>query len=210
MTTINKETMNDQAYNLLRDKIIKQELALGERIDLKNIAAEYNVSIMPVRDALLRLANQGLIINKPRVGYFVRTFSAEEIKEIMEVRRMYEIYCLTEYFDNIDRTELKQNLSLHGNDKEVSLPRNEFDRLDINLHDCIIKAANNGYISSQYNQLLSIFLLFRYLNLDRYQQAYNEHQELLKSIIADDRKMATDILNKHITGVTAGILKNLG
>ncbi len=207
--TINKESINQQVYNLLRDQIIKQELGLGEQINLRKIASDYGISIMPVRDALLRLTNQGLVINKPRVGFFVRTFNVDEVREIMEVRKLYELYCLSEYFEQINPTELQRLLHQHEINEVDSLPRQVFDRLDAGLHDCIIKATANSFLISQYNQLFDIFYLFRYLNLNRYQQAYHEHKKLIKAIIAKQRQLAIDILTEHITGASAVIIENL-
>ena len=57
---------------------------------------------MPIRDALNQLANEGLVIRKPGL-VFVRSFTPKEAKDLMEVRKLYELYCLEKYFDKIDR-----------------------------------------------------------------------------------------------------------
>ena len=127
----------------------------------------------------------------------------------MEVRKLYELYCLSEYFEQINPTELQRLLHQHEINEVDSLPRQVFDRLDAGLHDCIIKATANSFLISQYNQLFDIFYLFRYLNLNRYQQAYHEHKKLIKAIIAKQRQLAIDILTEHITGASAVIIENL-
>jgi len=209
MNTIIKECMNDQAYALLHDKIIKQELVSGQQINLRQIASEYKVSIMPIRDALMRLVNKGLVVNKPRVGYFVRSFSKREIEEIMETRVMFETYYLEKYFDNLDKPTLEQVLQSHENHDKTTLPRETFDRFDTILHDCIIDAATNQFIKEKYNNLLSVFFLFRYLNLERYSQAYDEHKRLIRTILRGERRKSVEILTDHINGATSMILSNL-
>jgi len=208
MDKINTQSINNQVYNLLHKKIIKQELVSGQQINLRKIASEFNVSAMPVRDALLKLTNEGLIINKPRVGFFVRSFSIREIRDIMETRKMIELYCLNEYFEKIDRSRLEQILFQHEANDDTALPRDAFDRLDAKLHDCIIDASGNTFIKNQYNNLLSVFFLFRYLNLNRYHRAFAEHKKFIHWVIDNDRAQAADILKTHITGATEVIIQN--
>ena len=82
MSIITK-SITDQIYNIIKNRILMQEYKLGSKIDMNELAEEHEISIMPVRDALKRLSNQGLVTNKSRVGFFVRKFSEEEIRNII-------------------------------------------------------------------------------------------------------------------------------
>ena len=88
------KSITEQIYDIIKDKILLQEYKVGSKIDMNEIAEEHDISIMPVRDALKRLSSQGLVVNRSRVGFFVKEFSKQEISNIMEVRNMYETYCL--------------------------------------------------------------------------------------------------------------------
>src|SRR5690554_4721661 len=105
-----KDSISEQIYELIKNKIFTQELELGAQIDTKKIAGEHNISIMPVRDALNKLENRELVYRKSRIGYFVRTFSRKEAEEIMEVRKIYELYSLKEHFEAIDKKKLEEIL----------------------------------------------------------------------------------------------------
>ena len=100
---INKKSLTDQVYTMLKDKILNRDVDLGEQLNTREIAEEHGISLMPVRDALRRLANEDLVENKPRVGFFVKNFSEAEVNDILEVRKMHELYCLENYFENINK-----------------------------------------------------------------------------------------------------------
>ena len=63
----------------------------GDQIVERDIAEELNVSRSPVREALKELEHQGIVVAKPRVGWFVAKHTEKELREIMEVRTMLEL-----------------------------------------------------------------------------------------------------------------------
>ncbi len=79
---------HEQAYQILRDRILRghQGYELGARLQLNAIAVQFGVSITPIKDALRRLANEGLVVLEPRRGTFVATLSEADIEEIVRVR----------------------------------------------------------------------------------------------------------------------------
>jgi DNA-binding GntR family transcriptional regulator len=95
------DTVNKQVYEIIKAMILERKLKPGERIDAKRIAAENGVSMMPVRNALHQLTTQGLVVTVQRVGFFVRQFSNAELEQINDMRKMFELYCIQNYFDNI-------------------------------------------------------------------------------------------------------------
>ena len=95
-------------FSVLKEEIVRQRIKAGEQINPRQIAEEHGVSVMPVRDALTRLASFGLVTIRPRVGFFAREFTLTEVREIFEVRRLHEMYCMERYFHQIDIAQLEQ------------------------------------------------------------------------------------------------------
>lgn len=194
---INKESLTDQVYSMLKKKILNREVELGEQLNTRKIAAEHDISLMPVRDALRRLANEDLVENKPRVGFFVKNFSEAEVNDILEVRKMHELYCLKNYFTNIDReaiADIKDNFC--DNDKTY------FSIYDNKLHKEIVLASNNQYLIDKYIQLIDHYtMLFSYLNYKRSERSRKEHLALINAILNDDQAEAVDILFEHLDRV---------
>ena len=96
--SIHTESITDQCYDLIWKKILNKEYLPGEQIPTKQIAEDNGISVMPVRLALRELTNNGIVLNKARVGFFVRDFTNQEMLDISRTRRMYEIYGLENYF----------------------------------------------------------------------------------------------------------------
>lgn len=204
---INKDSISDQIYNLIKNKILLQEIEMGTQIETKSIAEQHNISVMPVRDALKKLTNQGLVERRSRVGFFVRTFSLKEISEIMEARKMYEVYSIDSHFASIDRNEIKK--LIQPVKEKNYLAREEFDKVDDEFHDILVKATENDYIIDKYNQLKDIIILFRHLDKNRIDKANNEHEEIATAITNNEKARAKELLIHHLEKVTQAILNNV-
>jgi len=194
---INKKSLTDQVYSIIKEKILNREIELGEQINTRELAEEYDISQMPVRDALRKLANEDLVENKPRVGFFVKNFSEEEINDILEVRKMHELYCLEHHFDNIDRIEVAKL-----RDKFENGNQEYFGSYDIHLHKLIVFASDNNYLIERYLKLINHYtMLFSYLNYKRSETSREEHVNLINAILDKDQKKAAEILLDHLDRV---------
>lgn len=199
-----RNSINEQLYEIIKEKILLTEFSLGEQINLKELADEFNVSTMPVRDALFRLINEGLVENRSRVGFFVRSFTTEEISDIMEVRQLYELYGLDNYFDNIDQKRVARCLDRCS--KLDPSSRRRFDELDEEIHDLLINASQNKCLMKSYKEVKNQIIIFRHLDKDRIPLANEEHKCLLQAILDGEKDEAIRILRRHIRRVASAIL----
>src|SRR6056297_848065 len=147
---INKKSLTDQVYTMLKKEILNRDIELGEQINTREIAEEHGISLMPVRDALRRLANEDLVENKPRVGFFVKNFSEAEVNDILEVRKMHELYCLKNYFKNIDKEKVADL-----KDKFENGNQEYFGSYDTQLHKEIVFASHNDYLIDSYLKMVN-------------------------------------------------------
>jgi DNA-binding GntR family transcriptional regulator len=83
-------TTPDLIADTLRDEILRGAVAPGQPLRQEELAARFGVSRLPVRDALLRLEAQGLVHVYPNRGAFVISLSANEVREIFEMRILLE------------------------------------------------------------------------------------------------------------------------
>lgn len=83
-------TKNDILYNQIKEQIISGALRPGERLVVANVAKDFDVSPMPVREAFQRLQQDGLIEITPHVGAKVRAFDMKTFREIIYVRNELE------------------------------------------------------------------------------------------------------------------------
>lgn len=203
------KSITEQIYNIIKERILLQKYKIGSKIDMNEIADEHDISIMPVRDALKRLSNKGLVVNKSRVGFFVRRFKEEEINNIMEVRSMYETYCLENHFNNLDKEKMDEIFEDVKCDQELS--RKKFDKLDAEFHNLIIQSSENEFLIKNYNEINDLIVLFKHLDRKRIKTANREHCSLIESILEDNKKEAVNKLKKHIENVKISVIeKNKG
>ena len=194
---INKKSLTDQVYSMLKEKILNRDVDLGEQLNTREIAEEHGISLMPVRDALRRLANEDLVENRPRVGFFVKNFSEAEVNDILEVRKMHEIYCLDNYFAEIDR-EVISDLK----DKFENGHKKYFTSYDSKLHKEIVLASHNNYLIDSYLKMINHYtMLFSYLNYKRSETSRQEHIDIIDSILKGDKAKAEEILFRHLDRV---------
>lgn len=194
---INKQSLTDQVYTMIKEQILNRELELGEQLNTRQIAEEHGVSPMPVRDALRRLANENLVENRPRVGFFVKNFSEAEVNDILEVRKMHEIYCLENYFEEIDR-EVISDLK----DKFENGHKKYFTSYDSKLHKEIVLASHNDYLIDSYLKMINHYtMLFSYLNYKRSESSRLEHIDLIDCILNSNKEKAMKILQRHLDRV---------
>src|SRR6266852_195231 len=80
-----------EAYSVIRDRIMRGEVSIGQVISRRKIAAELGMSFLPVSEALLRLEFEGLLESRPRAGTRVRIPSREDVRGHYIVREALEV-----------------------------------------------------------------------------------------------------------------------
>lgn len=83
--------VGDQVFDAIQDAIMRGDLTGGQRLQIRQVADQLGISVMPVREAMKRLEEAGLVESQPYRGAVVRTFSAEELLNLYAVRRLLEV-----------------------------------------------------------------------------------------------------------------------
>ena len=139
------ESLAKMAYEAIRQSILSGEWKLGELYNEKAIAADLGISRTPVREALLELASQDLIIFLPRRGLMVNRFTRRDVDEIFELRKAIELAAvekITKASPPFDLFEIEESL-LHQRKavkQEDYLAFMEADRL---FHTSFSELTNN-------------------------------------------------------------------
>jgi DNA-binding GntR family transcriptional regulator len=194
-TDLRRETLNIQIANIIKQEIIQGILKQGERLDLKKLIERFQVSSIPIREALKKLESEGFIESASRRGYFVRSYSDRDIEEIGEARLMVESYCLSNYFDLIDRKTLKDIYDFMENFPGTAL--DEYIGKDFNFHNLIVESSKNDFIINFYRSLQEKIHFFMSIqeDLDTFRA---QHLQIMQYIFSGDKNKATKILREHI------------
>lgn len=152
-------SLSEKAYHHIRRQVFAGELAPGDRLVNRTLATELGTSFIPVREAISRLASEGLVEQVAGAGAFVRTFDRQEISEIYDVRELFEPYAAAQaarFMTDHEISELESLLKEWETVGETILSRKcgatevDLDRwLDLNerFHEVMIRASRNHMLS---------------------------------------------------------------
>ena len=152
-----------RAYRVLRDLIVQAELKPGAPLEEDVLLKLLGVGRTPFRDALHRLAHEGLVEILPRRGSFVTQVTVTDLKQIFEVRLVVEEIvarlaverCAAQHLQ--DLTEL---IDRHNGSDPLSESDGE---LDTEFHDLLLEISNNKYLDDIYHRLRLTALRLLYI-----------------------------------------------
>ena len=206
-----KRHLIDEVYDRIKRKIINLELEPGSRIFLQKMAHELNVSQTPIREALSKLIRDGLVDVVPGLGYYVVEISLRDVREIYDLRKMYENYALDLLSRNTGRQELqimKQELTKLRKQCSKNKESLEFYEMDEDFHMRIIQNSDNRKLKEAYARIYDFVTLCRH-TYQRTSEAIAEHLAIIDALIDKDLGRAKEALNTHINNSRDGVLKVL-
>ena len=195
-------SLSDTVYQNLYNRIVSGKLKAGQKITETEIAESEGISRAPVREALKRLGEDGLIRLVPRIACYVCEFTRDEIIEIFDIRKRLECLALEYAFDKFDlkkienlKEKFRKCLKLKG----ASLSREEL-KLDSQLHRLICETSNGVNLQDMLGRLRAKIEVFRTreAQANRARIALDDHVAILNAILAGDKKKALRGLEKHI------------
>ncbi len=188
----------------LRDRIARGEIAPGERVVELEVARELGVSRSPVREALLKLAEEGLVTILPYRGAIVAPLQRERLLELLEFRLALERFALERLIDR-DAAAPLDALREHVAAMRDALRAGDRRRIvdeDLAVHRALVATAGNALVERAYDGVLAQIRLYIDVTTARYVRAddlADEHEALLASIERRDLATARRVLDAHIT-----------
>src|ERR1700676_848379 len=101
-----------EAYVTVRERILREELAIGQVISRRKIAAELGMSFLPVSEAMLRLEHEGLLESRPRAGTRVRVPTRPDVRGHYVVREALEVQAAMLFATHATREERTELIKL--------------------------------------------------------------------------------------------------
>jgi DNA-binding GntR family transcriptional regulator len=167
--THESQTSKNIIYIELRRSIIMGHHNPNDRLDVESIAHQYKTSVTPVREALQMLSQEGLIIIKPRSGYFVTRTTLKQLRDLMDLRHIMELAAIersTERITNEQITELRSIHAGYTGDDDISYDR--YTDENRQFHYLIAKASGNNELAQMVIHLhdrLARFMVMRHAGL---------------------------------------------
>ena len=197
------DNLNEQAYSILREKILSKELLPGTRLGDSQLADEFGISRTPLRDAIRMLAEEGLVINSPqKKGYFVYQPSAEDINEIFELRLFLDLAAATKLITEVfpkDPSALLRLQEAYRAERENQDV--DFVQQDEDFHDTIIQLCHNTRMAAIYSDLRSQTRAFRSVTAQdkkRIDKAQNFHEMIYTGFLNMDLDATLAAIRRHV------------
>lgn len=186
----------------IRDLIVSQRYKAGDRLNETSLAREFKVSRIPVREALMQLEENGLVVNQPRRGMFVNSLSELDTQQINGVRLVLEPEALKLCRARANDAMLKHLRGLlakmeawHGGSQL------EAAQLDLEFHRAIWQHSGNSYLEKVLNSLSPILFAHRALDGisdDRLRWFLGHHGLLLDVIEGKSTQAPEDVILEHL------------
>ena len=194
-----KPSLKLQAYQYLKTKILNCEYAPSQFLNEQKLCAEMgNISRTPMRDALGRLEQEGLITILPKKGLMVSPITDEDVHSIYEVRLLVEPYALRVYGAQLPRDQLEHFVTLMQH-PELML---DFCAEDDAFHELLISSLPNRYLRSAHDSITGQNSRFRIMTgkvgMIGQKETCEEHLAILEPALAGDWNAAADALTHHL------------
>jgi DNA-binding GntR family transcriptional regulator len=215
---ISPQRISDTAYEILREKIVSQELAPGQRLDLNSMEAQMGISRTPLKEALARLEMEGLVEIRARSGTYVTNPNPADIAESFDVRLALEMHAVETVALNIHDDELSKLCSIvqqlgrlaAAPDRDAIYPR--YLALDHQFHGILVGLSGNSRLSQlhQRENLHAQMARIRYRRSEReLDQAQQEHEALLHALEAHDPEAARQVMRAHLSRAKSSLLMEM-
>ena len=176
-------TLKSHIFHKLRDAIVSGRYSPGDRLNESQIAREFGVSRIPVREALMQLQEHGLVMNHERRGMFVTRLSEEDVQRINSLRVVLEAEALKLCRLKISKRDA-QRLTDIMERMEAWTERTEMDAaaLDLEFHRTLWEAAGNPYLTKTLDSLVTSLFAHKaleYVSADLKRWCLHHHRALL-------------------------------
>ena len=197
------KTMQETLYDSIRERIITGEYEPGRRLIAKDLAEEFNISRMPVREALSRLASTGLVELIPYKGAIVNKLTLEDYVEIFNIRAVLEGLAARLACMNLTTDDLNTMQAAHENAKATinnCEDDTDFQKSNRIFHSTIWNRTNSVRLQHLLSNLYSEAAQYRNMTIvlpGRIKEICNEHERVLEALRKRDAELAEKYVKEH-------------
>lgn len=196
-------TLAERVYRRLRDDILSNKYPPNEPLPEESVAATLNVSRAPVREALRKLAADGLVTVIRRQGAVVSSLSPQEFLDAYQVREALEVLALRLAFPQFTSADLQtleqlnQAMTQHATEGYID----KFFSTDVAFHAIFVDCSGNEKLKKIYaplvTQMRRYYLPSFYLQ-GGIERSLEEHQNIIHALKAGDADEAAQLLREHL------------
>ncbi len=197
-----KEPLKLAAYNTIKERIITCAYPPGARMNEEVLTDELGISRTPVRDALGRLEQEGLVEILPKRGLLITSITARDISALYEMRRLVEPYCIENYGSKLSAEFFDMYHSYFS--AKATAPRHD---LDDRFHYAFVEVSANRYLLDLYGRMAAqnqrIRIMSGQISQARYLETQAEHLALVEACQVGLWSQAASLSRAHLSNSQA-------
>lgn len=205
MAKFNKSSLEEQAAEYLRDLILNGSFRMGEKIVESTLAKELELSRSTIRMALNTLSHEGLVVQKPYVGWQVIEINEHDLWELYHLRIAIEsrsAWLAATKADENGKNKLNKLMAEFAEEaKNSQITTQRKSKFELEFHSLIVSLSDNGRLVNIYRNVSNQMLLFFNIDLANYEpkNILAAHQPLVDAICNNDPQAAAFHAEEHIS-----------
>ena len=210
MTDLSQLSITGVLVQHIRDEIIRGTFAPGERLRLRDLANQFNVSTQPIRDALSELEAEGLVNSEPRRGAIVAAFTSDELEDIYEIRAALEAMATRSAVPHLTEETLSAMEQIIDEIDQHMGEVVKLVQLNFDFHMTLYRASGRGHLcelNANLRNRTAHYLHAYMITLSGMPNAQHEHRAILKACRAGNAEEAATLMYQHVHEVGRNIIK---
>lgn len=213
MSGIIVRTLPEQIFSVIRERIIAGIIPVDRAIRQDALAAELGVSKIPLREALARLEQEGLLFSQANRGYFVRTMSAPEAEEIYALRLAIEPDAVAQgALAATQEGRAAATLAYEDLNRAAEGELNHVAACNREFHMALVRPLNRPLTTQLVERLQALAERYVHKHLEpagRGDRAHLEHEDLMAAWLERDADRIRALARQHIEGTLNDLRQQL-
>lgn len=216
MAVIKRLSLVDQVYEKIREKIVKLEVPFGSKLNVSKLQEEYGVSSTPVREALNRLLNEGLIEFENNVGASVIDITESDVVEVQELEAAYEMAAARYAMQKGDLNKMAGDILKHIEEYRVTDNLKESCICIRKIKDVFYQNADNQRLLNKSTSLSGVEEILHTLftmqtpgKEHKYHSGITYFEKIHQAVLEGNFAKVCDSLDEHREWARAHMIRNL-
>jgi len=200
MEKIKKNALRELVYDKIKLMILDGALIPGQKISKKELADRLAVSQTPVSEAINRLTGEGLIEQRPREGFCIKTFTYVDLKELFAARAGLEGIAIRLCIEELSDKELEKILHIFDGFELPMIDREHarYLKADQRFHETLIALSKNSVIINFDRNFDFIMKSYQKGLIRPPEETLQEHRAILAAVAERNAPLAQELLMRHL------------
>ena len=198
---LNKQTLSEQIYEILRQDILTQKIKCGTKLTLKVLQERFEVSSTPIREALTRLSEEGLMFYYSNIGVRVLEFTSQDLREIFQFMGDLDALAVRYAAEHARRDtltdQLRENLEACKRESDTK----KLLQLSDEFHLLFYEYCDNSRLKNSAERMRSQLSVASYQyeqQTDNRSHIYEEHRAIFASFARGEAEEAAAKMKAHL------------